>query len=51
MLNKLPSPPLSKTGWLWTEESENLPQVMPNGMPWPKISIVTPSYNLRSVLL
>lgn len=58
-LTELPSPPLGKTGWPWTEESPQLPDTMPDGRPWPRVSIVMPSYNqeqfieesIRSVLL
>jgi glycosyltransferase involved in cell wall biosynthesis len=58
-LAMLPQPATSEQGWPWTEESEPLPDFMPGGSPWPKITIVTPVYNqegfieqtIRSVLL
>ncbi len=59
ILNELPSPPTGKVGWPWTDEAPQLPETMPDGSPWPCITIVTPSYNqsnfveetIRSVLL
>lgn len=58
-LEDLPSPPRNTAGWPWTEESPQYPEVMANGISWPRISIVTPSLNqvefieetIRSILL
>jgi len=58
-LAELPPPPDAVTIWPWTRASPTAPPVMPDGSPWPLVSIVMPVFRqgrfleqaIRSVLL
>jgi glycosyltransferase involved in cell wall biosynthesis len=47
---RFPSSPPGREGWPWTIEPDPLPASMPSGQPWPRITVITPSFNQAQFL-
>lgn len=50
MAPELPPPPPGRKGWPWTELQKDLPATRDDGSRWPRITVVTPSYNQGNFL-
>jgi glycosyltransferase involved in cell wall biosynthesis len=49
-IEELPAAPGGRRGWPWTEANRRSARNPPAGSNWPRISIVTPSYNQRDFI-
>ena len=43
-------PAAGRAGWPWSEESQRLAGTTADGRPWPRVSVVTPTFNQRVFL-